>query len=83
MLTAPAMGSPDRASVAEHVAGEDDVTKCRVSPRLPAGVLIEAAASVHKQYARPRPGKRLVPAQHAGQRGVLVAVRPVDASDIR
>jgi hypothetical protein len=34
-------------------------------------MLIQAGASVDEQDARPGTGHRLVPAQHAGQRGVL------------
>ena len=41
-------------AIAEHVAGQNDIPECRVTPGLPARVLIEASAAVDKQYTRSR-----------------------------
>ena len=70
-------------AITEHVTGEDDISKRRVTAGLLAGVLIQAGASVDEQNARPDAGQRFVPAQYAGQRGVQVAVRPVPGRDMR
>jgi hypothetical protein len=69
-------------AVAEHVAGEDDVTECRVPPGLPTGVLVKAGTTMDKQHARPHARNRLIPAQYAGQRSLLIPVRPIDRGNI-
>ena len=69
-------------AITEHVTGEDDISKCRVTAGLLAGVLIQAGASVNEQDAGLDAGQRFVPAQHSGQRGVQVAVRPVPGRDM-
>jgi len=50
--TVPVAGRADT----EHVAGENRVPECRVSPCLLAGVFIEAGAPVDEQQTRSRAG---------------------------